>query len=280
MAIREIQIYLFAFSFLIVSIIITIGLYYLGKAFPGQDYYNPLGLIVGFGPLITAVIFILVNRNDKFRDVALKKFNVQLLMKIVVILVFVYVIEYLLFSFFGLVEFRLRLKQLLLYNTEFGNISYLFIAFLIPFVYTGIGEEYGWRGYLFHKLIGLKWVEHVLILNLVWALWHVPIILYGIMGGFSNFSMDFILFTIQAIELGIILVYVRLKSGSVIPVMILHGFINFFHGIVLPMFYAYIKSSDWSQLILIFLLLPFAIYYYTKGRKLYNERLNTVANMV
>jgi membrane protease YdiL (CAAX protease family) len=161
MAIRKIQIYLFAFSFLIVTVIITIGLYYLGNAFPRQEYYNPMGLIVGLGPLLTAVIFILVNRNDKFRDVALRKFNMQPLIKIVIILVFVYLLEYLLYSIFGFVEFRFLPIKWQFYNTEFGYFVYFFLAFSIPFVYTGIGEEFGWRGYLFHKLNGLKWGELV-----------------------------------------------------------------------------------------------------------------------
>jgi membrane protease YdiL (CAAX protease family) len=118
-----------------------------------------------------------------------------------------------------------------------------------------------------------------IIVNIVWAFWHMPLILYGVMGGFSNFTIDFLLFTISAIELGIILLYVRLKTGSVIPVMIIHGFINFFRGNIIHIFFIYNEHPDWSLLIQICVFLPFVIYYYKKGRTLYNDKRNTVANI-
>jgi membrane protease YdiL (CAAX protease family) len=43
-----------------------------------------------------------------------------------------------------------------------------------------IGEEYGWRGYLLPRLLPLGEVRATLVLALIWATWHVPILLIGL----------------------------------------------------------------------------------------------------
>jgi len=43
-----------------------------------------------------------------------------------------------------------------------------------------LGEEYGWRGYLLPRLLPLGELKATLIVALIWALWHVPILLIGL----------------------------------------------------------------------------------------------------
>jgi membrane protease YdiL (CAAX protease family) len=48
------------------------------------------------------------------------------------------------------------------------------LAFL--FIPLGIGEEYGWRGYLLPRLLPLGEVRGTLLLGIIWALWHLPVL--------------------------------------------------------------------------------------------------------
>jgi membrane protease YdiL (CAAX protease family) len=50
----------------------------------------------------------------------------------------------------------------------------------------GFGEEYGWRGYLLPRLLPLGEVPATILLGLVWGLWHLPVLVAGvILGGHS-----------------------------------------------------------------------------------------------
>lgn len=42
------------------------------------------------------------------------------------------------------------------------------------------GEEYGWRGFLQDELVKLGKRHGVLLVGLIWGLWHLPVILSGI----------------------------------------------------------------------------------------------------
>jgi len=84
------------------------------------------------------------------------------------------------------------------------------------------GEEYGWRVYLQDRLFPLLGsYKGVLILGIIWGLWHVPLILIGL-----NYPgqpvLGIVLMIVSTILLGIILSYAVLKTGSVWIAVILH----------------------------------------------------------
>lgn len=54
---------------------------------------------------------------------------------------------------------------------------------LIPEMVLSVGEEYGWRGYLLPRLIALGEVRASLLLGLVWGLWHLPVVMAGVLLG-------------------------------------------------------------------------------------------------
>jgi membrane protease YdiL (CAAX protease family) len=59
----------------------------------------------------------------------------------------------------------------------------MLVVTLLLEIVLGFGEEYGWRGYLLPELMPLGEVRATLLLGIVWALWHVPVVLAGVLLG-------------------------------------------------------------------------------------------------
>ncbi|TPV46828.1 CPBP family intramembrane glutamic endopeptidase [Bacillus dicomae] len=85
-----------------------------------------------------------------------------------------------------------------------------------------LGEEMGWRGYMLTRLVDAEFSRPILISGLIWATWHVPIVIAGLyVEGPSTFlSVLGIYFCI--VPFGYITAYLRLITGSVWPSVIIH----------------------------------------------------------
>ena len=87
------------------------------------------------------------------------------------------------------------------------------------------GEEYGWRGYLQGELIRLGKVRGILLVGVIWGLWHAPIIAMG--HNYPGYPvLGIFLMTLYTIALGFLFSYAVLKSGSVWLAAFLHGLNN------------------------------------------------------
>jgi membrane protease YdiL (CAAX protease family) len=94
------------------------------------------------------------------------------------------------------------------------------IGLLIAF-----GEEYGWRGYLQGELTRLGKVRGILLLGMIWGLWHAPVIAMG--HNYPGYPLlGILLMTVYTVGLGFALGYAFLKSGSVLLVAWLHALNN------------------------------------------------------
>jgi len=138
----------------------------------------------------------------------------------------------------GLAEFSpeqftidLNRKLLGLENPLSFGLSFLILSslwMLIGCIYA-LGEEIGWRGFLVPELARVtNYFNTSLIIGLIWAVWHIPGILFmGYNSGvYSWYSIIF--FTIMIISLSFIMTWLRLKSGSLWTAVILHGSHNLF----------------------------------------------------
>ncbi len=91
------------------------------------------------------------------------------------------------------------------------------------------GEEFGWRGYLQPKLMPLGGRKAVLLVGVIWGIWHWPVILMGYNYGLDYFGAPFlgplamVWFTLA---LSVIFGWVSIKAGSVWPAVIAHGAVN------------------------------------------------------
>ena len=87
------------------------------------------------------------------------------------------------------------------------------------------GEEYGWRGYLQSALVKMGKKRGILLLGIIWGIWHYPVILMG-----HNYPgrplLGVVLMTIYTIGLAFILGHIVFKTGSVLLAAFLHGLNN------------------------------------------------------
>lgn len=83
-------------------------------------------------------------------------------------------------------------------------------------------EELGWRGFALPRLLEqFTAVSASLLIGIVWAVWHLPLL---VLEGTSQFGGDFVPYLITLVALSIMFTWLyRVTGGSVLLVMILHA---------------------------------------------------------
>ncbi|HEU4406048.1 MAG TPA: CPBP family intramembrane glutamic endopeptidase [Polyangiaceae bacterium] len=94
-------------------------------------------------------------------------------------------------------------------------------AFFVP---LAAGEEVGWRGYLLPRMVEAGVPRPLLASGLVWALWHVPLIVAGAYGpGAGAPAAAALVFVPVATAYGVFVGHLRLTTGSVWPAVLAHA---------------------------------------------------------
>jgi len=87
------------------------------------------------------------------------------------------------------------------------------------------GEEYGWRGYLQGELVKLGRVKGVLMVGVIWGVWHAPAVAMG--HNYPGYPvLGPIAFLVFNLFLSIFLGYLMLKTGSVWLAAFMHALLN------------------------------------------------------
>ena len=95
------------------------------------------------------------------------------------------------------------------------------------------GEEFGWRAYLQPKLMPLGFRKAMLLMGLIWGVWHWPLIAMGHNYGLDYFGapwtgmLAMVWFTFVV---GTLFGWLVLRGGSVWPAVIGHSVVNAFAG--------------------------------------------------
>lgn len=93
-------------------------------------------------------------------------------------------------------------------------------------IVSATGEELGWRGLLVPELgrfTTFTWVA--LTSAVIWFIWHVPLMLMGLYGDGSAYSL--VAFFLSLAGGSVIFAWIRLRSGSIWPAALLHGSWNY-----------------------------------------------------
>jgi membrane protease YdiL (CAAX protease family) len=128
------------------------------------------------------------------------------------------------------------------------------------------GEELGWRGYLLKALSGKKTLPVSLIIGATWGIWHFPLILIG-----HNYPQHPVagvgMMILFCVLLTPMMIYIVIKSKSMITAAIFHGTLNASAGLHLLVL---MGGNDITNGIyglagfLILMLMNFAFYIYDK----------------
>lgn len=95
---------------------------------------------------------------------------------------------------------------------------------------VALGEELGWRWFLFKELLPIGFWKSQALIGLIWGIWHAPIILRG-----HNYPQHPVhgvfMMCLFCLLLSPIIGYIRLKAGSVLAAALMHGTLNGTAGI-------------------------------------------------
>lgn len=95
-------------------------------------------------------------------------------------------------------------------------------------IVSATGEEIGWRGLLVPELGRITGFTGIAIISaLIWGCWHLPIMVFGSYHGTGALWYSVVTFFLSLIGGSTIFAWIRLRSGSVWPAAILHGFWNY-----------------------------------------------------
>jgi membrane protease YdiL (CAAX protease family) len=243
--------------FLILTFVIsftTAGIYkLLGGTGPGTAEFTILGAIYMFIPAISVFIVKKIIHKDKIKTDLLISFKINkwffvawLLMPIIIFstlginLIFrnvSYNPE--MTGFLDRVSNIMTLEQIEEMQASIDALPINLIwLILIQGLIAGVtinalaafGEELGWRGFLLHAFKEMKFLKASVIIGIIWGIWHAPLILMG-----HNYpkhpQVGVFMMIILCILISPILLYITIKSKSVIAAAIMHGTMNATAGI-------------------------------------------------
>src|SRR5215211_827289 len=103
-----------------------------------------------------------------------------------------------------------------------------FLIQVVLFTFTFVlGEELGWRGYLLPKLLGVGQTRALVLVGLVWAAWHMPLIfLTPLYHSAGNKLIVLPLFVGTIVAVSFFFGYLRIYTGSVWPASLGHSVHN------------------------------------------------------
>jgi membrane protease YdiL (CAAX protease family) len=112
--------------------------------------------------------------------------------------------------------------------------TFVFLKSGLP---RALGEELGWRGFLFPELERMtSFTTASLIGGVVWVLYHLPLMLFSDYHSTAPIAFQVVVFFISTIAHTFVLNWLRAKSGSVWPAVFLHTSHNvFFKNVYDPM---------------------------------------------
>lgn len=100
-----------------------------------------------------------------------------------------------------------------------------FLAGIIVNTIFTLGEELGWRGFLYNEMQAFGFWKSNMLIGIIWGLWHAPLILQGHNFPEHRVSGVFMM-VLFCVPLSYIMAYFRAKTNSALAPAIFHASIN------------------------------------------------------
>ncbi|HOI13300.1 MAG TPA: type II CAAX endopeptidase family protein [Methanoculleus sp.] len=105
----------------------------------------------------------------------------------------------------------------------------VFLVMIVVNLFAAAGEEIGWRGLLVPEMAKfMGFTKLALLSSAIWAAWHFPPIIFSTYHGAGPLWYSLAVFVPSVMGAGVILAWLRLRSGSLLPAILFHGFWNYF----------------------------------------------------
>ncbi|TQV76566.1 CPBP family intramembrane metalloprotease [Aliikangiella marina] len=219
--------------FLVVTSILSgVALYFM-KQSNSIEYIILYMLCPGLGAITTKLLFKDSLKTFAFGFNKLKYLAVGYLLPLAYILP-IYFSVWIFFDNFPNSEYLSQLTSAVPGLTEGSAILLIVgtsatIGVLGTAVTGALGEELGWRGFLVPKLLAFNSFHKTsLLVGVIWAFWHLPIILYTPYFTGDNIYFGIACHSILVISLSYLLTWLYLKSQSIWPVCLFHASHNVF----------------------------------------------------
>lgn len=85
------------------------------------------------------------------------------------------------------------------------------------------GEELGWRGTMLNRLVDARAPRPVLLSGVIWAMWHVPLIVSGQYASGSNALLSALLFVVMVVSISVVMARMQWRTGSVWIACVFHA---------------------------------------------------------
>ncbi len=259
---HRLRVYGISLLLLITSIGFSFLIFALSSKYSFIGQLDPIHHLFLFGPTISALILLAIAKDNIAQTIGLEKIRHFSVVVVLFLLLFLTVaFSRLIQYYFGFIRLETNPWFFYLFGVQFspfwGSLIWLFLLL----IHAGFAEEFAWRGYLYSRVKHLPWTEQVLLINTIWAIWHLP---------FMPFSRvdQYFLFWVQCLEFGVVLNYARFKTGSSVSAMLLHPLTVFALG-ALSLPYLSVVSSDWAgwpNYTIAILFLPIGVFYFIRGR--------------
>lgn len=105
-----------------------------------------------------------------------------------------------------------------------GYLGLVAPSMLITFFLGPFGEEFGWRGYLLPRLLKhFSVVPAALVVGVIWAIWHWPLLYQGFLAAPGR---ELVTTIAGVMYMSVVIGAVYLRTGSLLLAMLLHWNIN------------------------------------------------------
>ncbi|MCQ6528456.1 CPBP family intramembrane glutamic endopeptidase [Bacillus mycoides] len=198
----------------------------------------PLIVVYMFTPAFSSILTRIILREG-FKDVSFSLGNLKIWKGIGLALLIPMIICGITYSiawFSGLARFQPPQGGILEPVYNILGLQYLPIplSFIFIVVLSGIlgsllnlipvmEEEIGWRGYMLTRLVDAEFSRPILISGLIWASWHVPIVIAGLYVEGTSVFLSVLSIYFCIVPFSYITAYLRILTGSVWPSVIIHA---------------------------------------------------------